>query len=429
MRQGIFSSSSSKNKQAVSVARINRMPKGKGILSGLTFTVKANIDIAGVCNGQGNPNLQARLLPATNDAPVVEACLRAGGKLTEVVTCDSMALSLTGRDNQQPVDAATGKPIELHNPLDPSRICGGSSSGSAISAAQDADFSLGTDTGGSIRVPASYCGLLGYRPSHGIVSLEGVAAHVPDTDTVGVICKEIEVLQQAASILLNCDKKSFEKALEKPKFQVIEEALLVCDEEVKNNFEEVIHELESQGYEIERISLNKIYETGKTGKDVFEAFTQPAIAFMFGQVARYVAAYTDEKGLNKDDFTKNIWESMQTAQSIPASVVMEATKKCHEIRDIIRKYLSNDLFILIPTVPFVAPLIAESDLTIVDSMRIFSLTCISSFAGLPQITLPYTRPGMMPIGFSLLSNNGKDIALLNVASRIYKETLVKPHII
>ncbi len=144
---------------------------GEGPLSGLTFVVKDIIDVAGHRTGCGNPTWLATHPPATVHAVCVEQLLAAGGRAVGKTISDEIAFSLLGENHFY------GTPL---NPAAPDRIPGGSSSGSASAVACGlADFALGTDTGGSVRVPASNCGLWGLRPSHGFVSVAGVMPFAP----------------------------------------------------------------------------------------------------------------------------------------------------------------------------------------------------------------------------------------------------------
>ena len=177
--------------------RVRRAPAGSGPLEELTFAVKDLIDVAGTVTGGGNPDWARRQPPATASAPVVERLLRAGAGLVGKTVTDELAFSLEGENHH------LGTPI---NPRAPDRLPGGSSSGSAVAVAAGlADLALGTDTGGSVRVPASFCGIYGWRPSHGRLPLEGVVPFAPSFDTVGLLARDASVLRRGAQVLLGTD--------------------------------------------------------------------------------------------------------------------------------------------------------------------------------------------------------------------------------
>jgi amidase len=166
-----------------------------GELAGLRLAVKDLFDVAGLPTGAGNPRwLETHPIPA-NDAPAVARLLRAGASLVGKTVTDELAWSLNGTNIHY------GTP---YNPAAPGRMPGGSSSGSAAAvAAALADIGLGTDTGGSIRVPASYCGLYGLRPTHARVPREGVVPLAATFDVAGLLCRDAVTLRKSAAALLD----------------------------------------------------------------------------------------------------------------------------------------------------------------------------------------------------------------------------------
>src|SRR3954462_6148560 len=176
------------------VERFKLPPTRPGPLDGLTFAVKDIIDVAGRHTGCGNPTWRATHPLATVSAVCVEQLLSAGARCEGKTITDEIAFSLLGENHFY------GTPL---NPKAPDRVPGGSSSGSASAVACGlVNFALGTDTGGSVRTPASNCGIIGIRPSHGIISVAGVMPLAPTLDTVGLFAREIDTLERAATVLL-----------------------------------------------------------------------------------------------------------------------------------------------------------------------------------------------------------------------------------
>ncbi|MFC0337862.1 aspartyl-tRNA(Asn)/glutamyl-tRNA(Gln) amidotransferase subunit A [Kushneria avicenniae] len=172
----------------------NAPAMGRGPLVGLRLAVKDLFDIEGEITGAGNPDWAARQSPARRTAPGVQALLSAGAPLVGKTQTDEFAYSLNG------ANVHYGTPI---NPKAPDRLPGGSSSGSAIAVARgEAEIGLGTDTGGSIRIPSSYNGLWGLRPSHGAISCDGLLPLAPSFDTVGWMCRDHDTLADVADVLL-----------------------------------------------------------------------------------------------------------------------------------------------------------------------------------------------------------------------------------
>ena len=153
-----------------------------GPLAGLSFAAKDIFDVAGAVTGCGNPDWAATHAAAAEDSWAVARLLPAGARLVGKTITDELAYSLNGQN------AHYGTPT---NPNGPGRIPGGSSSGSASAVAGGVvDFALGSDTGGSVRIPASYCGIFGLRPTHGRLPLDGVMPLAPSFDTLGWFARD-----------------------------------------------------------------------------------------------------------------------------------------------------------------------------------------------------------------------------------------------
>src|SRR5881409_4155035 len=165
-----------------------------GPLLGLTFAVKDIYDVAGHRTGFGSPDWLRTHGPATRTAPVVQRLLDAGAHLVGKTNTDELTWSLTGEN------AHYGAPVNVNAP---GRITGGSSSGSAAAAAAGlVDFALGSDTGGSVRAPASFCGIYGLRPTHGRISLEGACPLASSFDTCGWFARDPVLLERIGRVLL-----------------------------------------------------------------------------------------------------------------------------------------------------------------------------------------------------------------------------------
>ena len=168
---------------------------GAGPLAGLTFMVKDLFAIEGRKVSNGNPNFYQHATPARDTAPVITRLLAAGASCTGITVCDEFFYSVLGSNTHY------GQPV---NARAPEHVTGGSSCGSAAAvAASMCDFALGSDTGGSIRVPASFSGLYGLRPTHGRISLGGVTAMAPSYDTVGFLARDAALFRAVGQVLLD----------------------------------------------------------------------------------------------------------------------------------------------------------------------------------------------------------------------------------
>src|SRR6185503_755971 len=166
-----------------------------GPLSGLTFAAKDLFDVAGRPTGGGNPDWpRGREVPSRH-AWAVQTLLDAGATLTGKTITDEVSLGILG---ENPFEGTA------RNPRAPGRVPGGSSAGSAAAvAAGICDTALGTDTGGSVRVPASFCGLYGIRPTHGRLDLSGMMAQAPSSDTTGWFARDAATFSRVSEVLLD----------------------------------------------------------------------------------------------------------------------------------------------------------------------------------------------------------------------------------
>src|SRR6201987_4605894 len=165
-----------------------------GPLRGLTFAAKDLFDVAGYPTGGGNHDW-ARAHPVpTRHAWAVQTLLDAGATLVGKTITDEVSLGILGEN------AFDGTPL---NSKAPDRVPGGSSSGSAAAVAAGlCDTALGTDTGGSVRVPSSFCGLYGIRPTHGRLNLTGMMSQAPSSDTTGWCARDAEAFARVSSVML-----------------------------------------------------------------------------------------------------------------------------------------------------------------------------------------------------------------------------------
>src|SRR5713226_7893748 len=178
-----------------SEARLKGAPHGP--LAGLTFAAKDLFDVAGHVTGAGNPDWLALHPPAARTAPMVQRLVDTGADMVGKTHTDELSRGILGEN------AHYGTPT---NPSAPGRVPGGSSSGSAAAVAGAlVDFALGTDTGGSVRIPASFCGIFGIRPTHGRLSLEGMVGQAPSFDTVGWFARDADLLARIGEVLLGVE--------------------------------------------------------------------------------------------------------------------------------------------------------------------------------------------------------------------------------
>ena len=200
-----------------------------GLLKGLNFLVKDMCNVKGFKTSCGNPDFFDICKPAIDYAPFLKDILNEGARLNGITICDEFFYSLIGENGHY------GTPINFNAP---NCVPGGSSSGSAAALTGNLyDFSIGSDTGGSVRIPASFCGLIGMRPTHNRIITTGVYPMAPSFDTIGWFANNKEIFQKVGNVLLNKVQKS---DINFKEYVIAEDLLELCDAEVKDSFSNYI---------------------------------------------------------------------------------------------------------------------------------------------------------------------------------------------
>jgi amidase len=378
--------------------RLDRQDNEIGALANLTFAVKDLFDIEGVAKTCGCPAYGARFPdPAAANAPAVQTLLTAGARLTGRAVMDELAYSLTGGNPHH------GTPT---NADAPGRTPGGSSSGSAAAVAGGlADFALGTDTGGSVRVPASYCGVPGIRPSHGAVALEGAMALAPSFDTVGWFARDTEVLQAVGEHLLPLDTDGAEIG----RLTIAADAWELAEPETQRALKSWPERLRQRLTGGAAVALAE--ESG--GLEAWrDAFRTVQAREAFAQHGAWIAESDTPLGPE----LAQRWAWVQTVTDADAEAAWETVRAAAaRIQDL----TAAGGVIALPSAPGVAPPIAgDADAWADHRARVLTLSCIASLSGCPQVSLPVATQDGLPLGLGLIGPKGGDRALLTFASRL-----------
>ncbi|GAB4061807.1 amidase [Uliginosibacterium sediminicola] len=368
--------------------RCERAPTSSGALDGLSFAVKDLIDIGGSVTGGGNPDWAASHAPAPKDAESVRRLRAAGARLVGKTISDELAFSLEG-DN-----AHYGTP---RNPRATHCLPGGSSSGSAVAvAAELADFALGTDTGGSVRVPASFCGLYGMRPTHGRVSLDGVIPFAPSFDTVGWFARDASTLARVGAVLL--DAPQAPQALQ---LHIASDAFALLDPACASHLLSLAAQLGAS----ETIEI-----FGGRDADWLRAYQILQGAEIRDSLGEWTATYTPQFGPN-------------IAPRFAGLAAIEADEVAHWQRWRVAQAarLSQLLLpghaVLVPSSPCPAlPLHSDGEALTQFYTRALTLGSIAGHAGLPQISLPLGNIAGLPLGLSIIGAAGSDESLMAYCS-------------
>ncbi len=374
-------------------------PSGRGALNGLTFAAKDLFDVAGTVTGCGNPSWAASHPPAAAHAVVLELLLAAGATCLGKTITDEFAFSLVGENHFY------GTPV---NPRAPDRVPGGSSSGSAsVVAAGHVDFALGTDTAGSVRVPAANCGLFGLRPTWGRISVAGVQPLAPSFDTVGFFTRDSGVFDRVARVLLPV--APIAPAIGRVLF--LTEAWDFADEEIRQLRPQVEERFAGAGCEVATVALAELV-AGPMGADLFawrDAFCGvqwPEIWSTYGAWLESVAPVLGPK----------IAANFAGVKRAGRSGLAASREKCIELRRGLA--ISAGMALCIPTTPCVAPRRGEVDYDRSGKgylPRTLGLGALAGLCGLPQLNLPLATGKGIPAGISLVGQADSDLALVGRA--------------
>jgi amidase len=373
-------------------------PGANGPLSGLTFAAKDVFDVAGHPTGAGNPTWLATHAVPTEHSTVVAQLLGAGATLMGKVLTDELAYSLHG-DN-----AHYGTPI---NSASPERVTGGSSSGScAAVAAHLVDFALGTDTGGSTRVPASYAGLWGLRTTHGLVSAQGLVPLHPAFDTVTWLAHDAATFERVASVLLPPSDFAPTRVL------VPQDAWDLSDP--------VFAEPLQRARDALATLLHTAPQTLRVAGDTPLADWRQtyATAGAFEGWATHGAWITEHQPV----FGAAIGARWKAASAVTHEAAAAARAKTATVREQVRALLGVDGVAVLPSAASLAPR-RDADPAAVDAVRLrtMAITCIAGLSGLPQVSLPITLHDGTVLGVSLLGPAGSDLALIGLAVQLQRK--------
>ena len=357
-----------------------------GPLARLRLGVKDLFAVAGHPTGAGNPDWLATHTIPTQHAAAVKLLLDAGADIIGKTLTDELAYSLNGENHHY------GTPL---NPVSPERIPGGSSCGSAVAVASGfCDIGLGSDTAGSIRLPASFCGAWGFRPTHGAISSEGVVGLAPSYDAVGWITPNADLLARVGEVLLPTANSS---ALP-TRLLLAQDAWALANADVRGALEAKLPQV--MGY------------FGSVTHEVLAADGLLQWQQIFRTIQGHEVWQTHGAWITAcaPNFGPGIRERFQWASTIGAEAAAEATNERVRITALLEEILEGAVLCM-PTVSFIAPLKGAPSVE-QDRTNALCLLAIASLAGLPQMTLPLAQVNGCAVGLSLIAGRGMDRELL-----------------
>jgi amidase len=363
-----------------------------GPLAGLTFAAKDLFDVAGHPTGAGNPDWARQYPVPTRHAWAVQRLLDAGATLIGKTITDEVSLGILG---ENPFD---GTPL---NPRAPDRVPGGSSSGSASAVAQGlCDTALGTDTGGSVRVPASFCGLYGIRPTHGRLDLTGMLPQAPSSDTTGWFARDARTFARVSEVLLGEPIPPARPA----RLVVARDAFGLADEETAAALQPVVRRLTAL---VREVREDIMAPPGLTAWARAQRTLQPWEAWL-----------TFKEWIDRQNprMQWSVARNLALGSAIPESERQWAALVRAEARARLTALVPPGTILCMPTTPFPAPL-KGLPLATLEPLRA-RLTCLAAhggLAGLPQVSLPDALVDGLPVGLSILGARGTDATLVAVA--------------
>jgi amidase len=369
-----------------------------GPLSGLTFAAKDLFDVAGVPTGGGNHDWPTGRAIPQKHAWAVQTLLDAGATLVGKTITDEVSLGILGEN------AFDGTPV---NVAAPGRVPGGSSSGSAAAvAAGICDTALGTDTGGSVRVPSSFCGLHGIRPTHGRIDTTGMMPQAPTSDTTGWFARDAETFAKVSAVMLG---EAIPAALPS-KLIVAVDAFGFADANVAEALQPQVKKLAA----IVGASREEIM--APQGLSVWaraQRSLQPVEAY---------ATFKDWLDKGNPRFAFSVAKALVMGSMVPQADQTWAALMRQEARARMKYLLPAGTILCLPTTPFPAPLRGQP-LSVLDPLR-DRITCLCAQGGLaghPQVSLPGATVDGLPVGLSIIGPRGSDATLVAVARAMEKD--------
>ena len=363
-----------------------------GPLAGLAFAVKDLFDVAGHPTGAGNPDWARSHPVPRRHAWAVQRLLDAGATLIGKTITDEVSLGILGEN------AFDGTPL---NPRARDRVPGGSSSGSASAVAQAlCDTAVGTDTGGSVRVPASFCGLYGIRPTHGRLDLTGMLPQAPSSDTTGWFARDGVTFARVAEVILN---EPIPAALPR-RLVVAIDAFGFADAETAAALKPMVQRLSTLVKDVREDVL------APPGLSVWARAQQT--------LQRHEAWATFHAWIDRVNprMAYSVARNLALTATVPDSDRQWAALMRDEARARLEWLLPPGVILCMPTTPFGAPPKAMP-VSALDPLRarIACLTAHGGLTGRPQVSLPGASVAGVPVGLSIVGARGSDATLVAVA--------------
>jgi aspartyl-tRNA(Asn)/glutamyl-tRNA(Gln) amidotransferase subunit A len=372
-----------------------------GPLDGAILTIKDLFDVAGEPTRAGSKVLAEEAVPAVRDAPAIRRLRQAGGVIVAKTNMTEFAFSAIGAN---PHFGTPG------NPADRARIPGGSTSGGAVAAADGmCEIAIGSDTGGSTRIPAALCGIVGYKPSRQRIPTRGAFPLSYTLDSVGPLARSVAECAAADAVMAGEEPLPLEPAsLAGLRCGLASGwAMRDLDVTVSRRFPEALDRLTRVGVRLTTEDL-----------PMLEAMVQ--VNQKGGIVPPEAYAIHRERLADRGDgIDPNVRLRIERGGQVSAAGYIEMLRERAELARAMDARLADFDALVMPTVPIVAPLIEEvatpAGFTTKNTLLLRN-TAIANFFDLCAVSLPLRQEGELPIGFMVVARNGHDRRLFRIAA-------------
>ena len=418
----------------------------KSLIDGIPYALKDNISTRGILT-TASSNILKNYVPVY-DATIYKKLKEAGAVLVGKTVLDELAMGGTG---------TTGHTGIVRNPWNRDRQIGGSSSGSAAAVALGiVPFAIGSDTGDSVRKPAAYGGVVGFKPTYGLISRYGLFAFASSLDHLGIFARNVKDIAIVTDIVkghdehdmtsLPNDDKVYTDLIDKPvkgkKLFYIKEAMENADKDITDNFNMVIDKCKSLGIEVCSESINKDLLLA-----LYPSYMAISCAEATSNDANLNGIHFGVRGEGKtpdeiirDARTKGFSELIKRRFIIGSYILQRENQEklflnAYRVRRLIVNKI-NELFkeydgIIMPAASGIAPKFDEKNDKLSDEYLILdNHLCIGNFGGYPSITIPSGFINNMPIGINITGRVKEDDVVLNIANMLestmeYKDQIAK----
>ncbi|KAL0696984.1 hypothetical protein Bca4012_064164 [Brassica carinata] len=397
-------------------------PKAPHPLTALSFAVSDLFDVKGYVSGFGHPDWIRTHEAAALTSHVVSVLVEGGATCVGKTVVDEFAFSISGETKHY--DTPT-------NPAAPAHIPGGACSGAAVAvAAKLVDFALGIDTVGGVRVPAGYCGVLGFRSSQGIVSNAGIIPVSSSLDAVGWFARDPNTLRRVGHVILQLPFA----AQRNPRQIILADDYLQLSKIPVDRISQVViksaeklfgrqalkHENLEKYFEAKVPSLKEFFREKASGDSKLTTSMLLANVMQLLQRHEFLQNHGDWISTANPSIDPAIYSQLCKTPELTDEEIENLNAVRNQMRIAIGSLLKDDGILVIPTMPSVPPKLGSKEIMSEDYQnRASTLLCVASISGCCQVTVPIGQHEKCPVSVSFIARHGGDRFLLDTVQKMY----------